>query len=513
LSVALGFAHKIKSIEEVAAALERARALGQRIVQCHGVFDLVHPGHIRHFAAAREQGDLLIVTITPDRFVNKGPGRPVFNERLRAESIAALEVVDLVAVNEWPTAVEAIERLRPDVYVKGSDYADEGSDLTGKIGAERRAVEAAGGRIHFTDDITFSSSGLLNEHFPVYPEEARDFLRSFRQRYAADDVIGLLKGVRGLRALVVGDTIIDEYHYCEAMGKSPKELLVTTRYLREEHYAGGILACANHLAGFCERVDVVTCLGTKDSREAFIRGHLKPNVTPTFFYRDDTGTVIKRRFVEQAFLNKVFEIAFLDHPELPEPVAGQVARHLRRVLGDYDLVLVADYGHGFLGGELIHLLAAEAPFLAVNVQTNSANIGFNLITKYPRVDYVCVDEPEIRLAEHDRFSPLPELIRRLAKEIRGARRVSITRGHHGAMTSQDGDAFFEIPVFSREIVDRVGAGDAYLAVTAPCVAASYPMDVVGFIGNAVGALAVRIIGNKTAVEPVPLFKFITALLK
>jgi rfaE bifunctional protein nucleotidyltransferase chain/domain len=510
--VALAFAHKIKSVEEAATALERARALGQRVVQCHGVFDLVHPGHIHHFAAAREQGDLLIVTITPDRFVNKGPGRPVFNERLRAESIAALEVVDLVAVNEWPTAVEAIQRLRPNVYVKGSDYADEDSDLTGKISDERRAVEEAGGRIHFTDDITFSSSGLLNEHFPVYPEEARDFLRGFRQRYTADDVIGLLKGVSGLRVLVIGDTIIDEYHYCEAMGKSPKELLVTTRYLREEHYAGGILACANHLAGFCERVDVVTCLGTRDSREEFIRGHLKPNVTPTFFYRPDTGTVIKRRFVEQAFLSQVFEIAFLDHADLPDAVGRQVERHLRQVVAGYDLVLVADYGHGFLGRDLINVLAGESRFLAVNVQTNSANIGFNLITKYPRIDYICIDEPEIRLAAHDRFSPVDELIRRLAKEVNG-RRFSITRGHRGAMTSGESEGVFEIPVFSREIVDRVGAGDAYLAVTAPCVAAGYPMDVVGFIGNAVGALAVRIIGNKTAVEPVPLFKFITALLK
>jgi rfaE bifunctional protein nucleotidyltransferase chain/domain len=512
VKVALNFVHKAKSIDEVAAILERERALGKRVVQCHGVFDLVHPGHIRHFAAAREQGDLLVVTVTPDRFVNKGPGHPVFNERLRAESIAALEVVDLVAVNEWPTAVEAIERLRPAVYVKGSDYADEGSDLTGKIGDERRAVEAVGGRIHFTDDLSFSSSGLLNEHFPVYPEEARDFLRAFRQRYSADDVIGLLKGVAGLRVLVIGDAIIDEYHYCEPMGKSPKEMLVATRYLREEHYAGGIMACANHLAGFCDRVDLVTCLGTRDSREEFIRSHLKPNVTPTFFYRHDTATVIKRRFVEQAFLSKVFEIAFLDHVELPDAVARDVEAHLRRVLDRYDLVLVADYGHGFLGRDLIHVLAIGSRFLAVNVQTNSANIGFNLITKYPPVDYICIDEPEIRLAAHDRFSAMDELIRRVSKEL-GARRVSITRGHRGVMTASEGKDVFEIPVFSREIVDRMGAGDAYLAVTAPCVAAGYPMDVVGFVGNAVGALAVRIIGNKTAVEPVPLFKFITALLK
>ena len=503
---------KIRSVDDLAVDLDALRAQGKRVVQCHGVFDLLHPGHIRHFEAARAEGDVLVVTVTPDRFVNRGPGRPVFNQRLRAESIAALQSVDYVAIDEWPTAVEAIRRLRPAVYVKGSDYAGAGDDLTGKIVEERQAVEEHGGRIHFTAEITFSSSGLLNVHFDVYPEEAQSFLREFRQRHSADEVIGLLRDLKGLRVLVIGDAIIDEYHYVQSLGKSPKELLVTTRYLREEQFAGGILACANHVAGFCDRVDLVTCLGTRDSREEFIRSHLKGNVSPTFFFRDDTGTVVKRRYVEQAFLSKMFEVSFLDDTDLPEPVGREVERHVARVASGYDLVLVADYGHGFLGRDLIRLLASEARYLAVNAQTNSANAGYNLVTKYPRADYVCIDEPEVRLAAQDRRTDLEQIMRVLAKDLT-CRRISITQGHKGCIAYAEHEGFHHVPVLSREIVDRIGAGDAYLSVTAPCAAAGYPADVIGFIGNAVGALAVRIIGNRTPVEPVPLFKFITALLK
>ncbi len=503
---------KITSVDDLAVTLQALRAQGKRVVQCHGVFDLLHPGHIRHFEAARAEGDVLVVTVTPDRFVNKGPGRPVFNQRLRAESIAALQSVDYVAINEWPTAIEAIRRLEPAVYAKGSDYADAGDDLTGKIVEERRAVEELGGRIHFTTEITFSSSGLLNVHFDVYPEEAQSFLRDFRRRHSSDEVIGLLKELKGLRVLVIGDTIIDEYHYVQSLGKSPKELLVTTRFLRDEQFAGGILACANHVAGFCDRVDLVTCLGTQDSREEFIRSHLKHNIAPAFFYREDTGTVVKRRYVEQAFLSKMFEVSFLDDTDLPEAVSRQVERHLARVLSGYDLVLVADYGHGFLGRDLIGLLAAEARYLAVNAQTNSANTGFNLVTKYPRADYVCIDEPEVRLAAQDRRTDLEEIMRDLSKDL-ACRRIAITRGHNGCIAYTEHEGFHHVPVLSREIVDRVGAGDAYLSVTAPCAAAGYPAEVIGFIGNAVGALAVRIIGNRTPVEPVPLFKFVTALLK
>lgn len=506
------FEDKIKTLADLVEICRTLRAEGKRIVQCHGVFDLVHPGHLRHFEAARAQGDLLVVTVTPDRFVNKGPGHPVFNERLRSESVAAVGSVAFAAVTESPSAEDVIRLLRPSVYVKGSDYADAKDDVTGKIADERQAVEEVGGRLHFTTEITFSSSSLLNRHYDVYPEEAQEFLRHFRQRHSPGEVIGLLKDLRRVKVLVVGEAIIDEYHYVQSMQKSPKELLITTRYLREEHFAGGILACANHAAGFCDQVDMVTVLGAADSREDFIRAHLKPNVTPTFFRRDDTGTIVKRRYVEQAFLNKMFEVSFLDEGELPVPVSRQIEEHLAKVLPRYDVVIVADYGHGFLNPELIRVLTAESRFLAVNVQTNSANLGYNLISKYPRADYVCIDEPEVRLAAHDRRSNLEELIERVSKDM-SCRRVSITRGHEGCIAYAEPADFFHVPVLSREIVDRIGAGDAYLSVTAPCAAAGYHPEMVGFIGNAVGALAVRIVGNRTAVEPVPLFKFITALLQ
>jgi rfaE bifunctional protein nucleotidyltransferase chain/domain len=506
------FEDKIKTLGELETLCRTLRAEGKRIVHCHGVFDLMHPGHVRHFEAARAEGDVLIVTITPDRFVNKGPGRPVFNERLRSESVAALGSVAFVAITESPSAEDVIRRVRPSVYVKGSDYADVKNDLTGKIAEERRAVEQMGGRIHFTTEIAFSSSNLLNLHFDVYPEEAQGFLRDFRQRHSADEVIGLLKDLQRLRVLVVGETIIDEYHYVQALQKSPKELLVTTRFVREEHFAGGILACANHAAGFCGQVDIVTVLGRRDSREAFIRRQLKPNVAPRFFYREDTGTIVKRRYVEQAFLNKMFEVSFLDEGDLPLSVTRAVEEYLEQVLPEYDLVIIADYGHGFLNRDLIRMLASESRFLAVNVQTNSANLGYNLITKYPRADYVCIDEPEVRLAAHDHRSKLEEIVGRLAKDL-SSRRVAITRGHKGCISYADPDGFFQVPVLSREIVDRIGAGDAYLSVTAPCAAVGYHPEVVGFIGNAVGALAVRIVGNRTAVEPVPLFKFINALMQ
>src|SRR3989304_4073514 len=183
---------KVCAFAELQDRVTSARAEGKRIVLCHGVFDLIHPGHVLHFKAARQHGDLLVVTVTPDQFVNKGPGRPVFNQRLRTETIAAFEFVDYVALNLWPTAVETIERLRPDVYVKGSEYADPARDLTGMILAEERMVQAVGGAIVFTTEETFSSSSLINLYFSILPTPTNEYLRGFRQRHGAEEVLGAL---------------------------------------------------------------------------------------------------------------------------------------------------------------------------------------------------------------------------------------------------------------------------------------------------------------------------------
>ncbi|MFQ5861539.1 MAG: PfkB family carbohydrate kinase [Candidatus Brocadiales bacterium] len=503
---------KIRSLDELEKIVQRLKKKNKTVVHCHGVFDLMHPGHIKHLEAAKREGDVLIVTLTQDKYVGKGPGRPVFNQHLRAESIVALECADYVAINEWQTAVETIKKIKPDIYAKGSDYAAPETDITGEIYHEKEAIESIGGKIHFTNETTFSSSQLLNKFFDVYPDESRKFLQDFRSRFSSFDVIDKLKAVRDLKILVIGDTIIDEYHYCVPMGKSPKESIISTKYISEERFAGGVLACANHIAGFCDNVHLVTCLGTMDSKEGYILDHLKSHIDSKFFYRDDACTIVKRRFVESAFLTKMFEISSLEDRPLPQAVNLAVCDYLHAVAANYDLVIVADFGHGFIDRNIVNVLCEKARFLAVNTQTNSANIGFNLVTKYPRADFVCIDEPEIRHAAHSKHGEIKDIIQEIAKKLK-SKKVAVTRGHLGSITYDETGSFYEIPVFSGKVVDRVGAGDAFLSLTSPIVTLGCSMELAGFVGNAVGAIAVGIVCNRSSVEPISLYKFITTLLK
>ncbi|MFA5935756.1 MAG: PfkB family carbohydrate kinase [Patescibacteria group bacterium] len=498
---------KIISSTEIVAILSPFREQGKKIVLSHGCFDLVHPGHLQSFEMAKAEGDILVVTLMTDRFVNKGPGRPVFSHPIRAGFLAAMEPIDYVVIIDQPLATEAIDLIRPDVYVKGSEDGQKDSEAA----LEREAIEAIGGRLHFTQGETYSSSTLLNRHFDLYPAEMQLFLNEFRQKYTVEDVMKALESIRGLKVLIIGDAVVDEYHYVRPMGKTSKSNIIATRYLNGEAFSGGVFACANHLAGFCDNVHLLTVLGTQDTKEELIRSQLKKNVTPHFFYREDGPTTVKRRYLDANFLGKLFEVYFFEDRPMADDVEAAIHKHLEETLSEYDVVISLDYLHGLISQKTVALLSERAKFLAVNTQTNAANIGYNSILRYPKMDFACIDEPELRLATRDRFGAIEPLLRDVADAVH-AKRAIVTRGHKGCLVLDENREEKQIPVLSGKVVDAVGAGDAFLAIAAPCAATGMPMELVGFIGNSVGAQAVTIVGNREAVEPAPLTKAIKTML-
>lgn len=502
---------KIISLEELTKISARLKRSGKKIAQCHGCFDLLHPGHIKHFEAAKKFADVVVVTLTPDRFVNKGPGRPVFNETLRLESIAGLEAVDYVALNKWPTAVEAIHMIKPDFYVKGQDYKDSKKDITGNIKKEETAIKSVGGKIRFTDEITFSSSSLVNAHFSPHDERTQQYLAAFKKKYSPAKVISEIEKLKNLKVLVLGDSIIDEYHYCYPLGKSTKSPNISSVYLREEAFAGGALAVANHTEQFAGETDLLTILGKENSRAEFIRKKIAPGVNAKFFFRADGPTTLKRRYLDQYLNIKLFEITFLNDRFISEKLENEIITYLRKKIRSYDLLLVADFGHGFITPHIISFLEKSGKYLALNAQTNSNNYGYNYITKYKAADFISVDERELRLPFGDNYGKLETLVEKLKKVTR-AKQIQITLGQQGTLYFAK-NTFYYTPAFATSVRDSVGAGDAVLSVTALCAYSRMEPEIVSFIGNCTGALAVQIIGNEHPIYKKDLTKYIQHFLK
>jgi rfaE bifunctional protein nucleotidyltransferase chain/domain len=505
---------KVRTVQQLGEIAAAARAAGRSVVLAHGVFDLVHMGHVRHLEAAHREGDVLIVTVTADDFVNKGPGRPIFPELMRAEMLGALEYVDWVGVNHSPSAENVLDAVKPDIYVKGSDYENPDDDISGQIVEEKNAVEKHGGRLVFTRDITFSSSALINRYLNVYDPPLRDFLHFMRSNGGLNSVLELIEAVKDYRVVLVGDTIIDEYQYVRPMGKAAKENIIASQFDSREIFSGGVIAAANHVASFCREVEVVTALGALDSYEDMVRSHLRPNVKLTSIIRPGAPTVRKSRFVDPSYMRKLFEVYFFNDapfdPETEELVATEVATATKNA----DVVIVNDFGHGLISPRIVPVLRDNSRFLAVNAQTNAGNQGFNLITKYKHADYICLDAPEARLAVADKHSEIVGMVEDKLSQCVDCGRIIITNGQHGCIVFERGNGpAVRVPAFTNTVIDTVGAGDAFLAVTAPLVRAGGHMRDVGFVGNAAGAIKVGIVGHRQYVDKVPLVKFVTAILK
>jgi rfaE bifunctional protein nucleotidyltransferase chain/domain len=509
-------AGKIRTVDEIKDVANKLRGKGRSITLCHGVFDLLHVGHLRHLRVARDFGDTLIVSITADEFVQKGPGRPVFQSLLRAEMLAALELVDYVVVVYDLSAEPILHAVKPNVYAKGGDYIDPTQDVTGKIVRERDIVEQYGGKLVFTEDITFSSSNLLNRFFNVFDPEVKAHLHGLKAGDGADRIAELIEKIKDMNVLVVGDAIIDRYSYVTAMGKSAKEHMIATLLQSSETFAGGAFATANHVASFCRKVDILTCLGgtEEENFEELVRASLRPNVGLMPIHRHGAPTTLKTRFVEPTYLRKLFEVYSMDDTPLKADEQEQVDGRLEACIRDYDVVIVNDFGHGLIARSTIDILTSQARFLAINTQINAGNSGFNLITKYARADYICLDVPEARMAVHDKTSSVEAVCGELLPAQIDCPNIIVTHGKSGCFAFHRGrNDVTHIPALTQQVVDTVGAGDAFLAVTAPMVAVGGDIALVGFVGNIAGAVKVGIVGHRNFVEKSVLQKYATTLLK
>ena len=503
---------KILTLDELVVLVEKLKSQGKVVVQSHGVFDLIHPGVITHLNSARKQGDVLIVTIIKDKDVRRGPGRPIFAEELRAENVASLEQVDYVCLVNDNVPFGCVNTIKPDFFAKGKAYKERDQVIHEKIFREEKEIYLEKCRIYETEGFSFSSSQIINNFLELYPEETKLFLADFVKKYSFDYISQKLNELKKLKVLIIGDGIIDEYHYCETMGKSPKSQLIVNKYLNHDIFTGGAFAIANHIAGLCDEVELLTVLGKDDSREDFVLENLKSNVRTKLFYRDDGPTIVKKRYLNSYNKQKLFEVNFINDSFVPEDCEARIIDYLQSRIAGFDLVLVSDFGHGLITDRIIKTIGKLAKKVAVNTQSNGANAGYNLITKYSNASFICLDDPEARLATQLKFADVRDVGRKLLQATQ-TEYLMITLGSQGSMCFTGEGTVNHTPAFSSRVIDIIGAGDAFFSFAAPCFAAWMPMELFSFMGNAAGALAVQIVGNKKPVEKYELLEFIHTILK
>ena len=476
------------------AALPRLRASlrqqGLTLAHCHGCFDIVHPGHIRHLREAATLADRLILTITPDRHVNKGPGRPVFDEGLRADNLAALSFVDWVLINDQPTATALLEEVAPDVYVKGAEYAHNNDP---RFEQEREVVERCGGRVVFSGDDVVHSSTALVEALRSMSEQASPesglmalaHLHDLRTATLND----ILERAAGKRVLVLSESIMDVYAHCRTPEVAQEHPMLSLCPDREDHFDGGGAIIARHLAAMGLDVTLCTPIGTDPDSLAFIKrldgSGIRIEPLPC-----DLPLPRKVRYLVDG--EKMMKIDSSTRYTLDESTADSIVARIRSS-GGYDAMVIADFGLGLFANTLASRVITGARdqlgMILGDVSGRRAQLG-----EMRGADVLCPCEVELRQMLNAESEPLSALVSR-AIEITGAKALCVTRAADGMQIYDQQHGVHTMPALCRHPVDVLGCGDALLtAMTAALLGGGNQVQA-GYLGSLAAAIEGETRGN------------------
>ena len=484
-----------------------------KTVLCSGVFDLLHLGHIHHFQEGKSHGDILIVSLTVDKFVKKGPGRPIFKFEQRAEAISALEDVDYVIESNDLHTIKNINLIKPDIYFKGPDYKQYKEDVTGNIKKEADNVKKYGGKIVFSKSQTFSSSNLINSYFNFFSKEQNFFINKIKKKYNFRNIRNKIDNFKKLNVLIIGETIIDEYLFCEALGKSGKEPVLVYNEKNTELYLGGAAAVANNISDFSDNVTLLSYLGEKKTHlDNFILKNLKKNIKFEYIRKKNSVTIKKKRYVDEVNQRKVFGIYDLQDTPIADNNENVILNYLTKNLKKFDLVVVLDYGHGLINNKIAKFISKNSKYLFLNTQLNASNFSTQRIDKFTKSDCIIINESELRNFIKESSVKLNNIVKMLIK-LTKTKKVIVTAGKKGAFSFNQYLKDINCPAFASQVIDKIGSGDSMLSLVSLALASGLEDDLSLLIGSLAAADSVENIGNSKNIKKNEILKSLNYMLK
>ena len=497
--------NKISSNDQIKKKIESLKFKKKKIGINHGVIDLIHLGHIRHFKEAKNKCDVLIVSVTSDKFVNKGPGRPRFNESERMEALAGLECIDYVILSNSLSAENNITLIKPNFYFKGPDYKNSKDDITGKIKKENKLVKLYGGKTIFTSSKKYSSTLILNNF--EKDNSIKDKLKiQVKKKFSLIKIKQLIDQLRKVNPLVVGEIIIDEYNFCEALGKSGKEPMLVVRDLFSEYYLGGSGAIANHLSYFNDKVNLISYVGEKKDNFEFIKKKLNNNIKFTYIKKSNSPTILKKRFIDEIVKSKILGLYSLNDTHINIREERDLINKFNFISKSTDLTILSDYGHGLITKKFAEIIKKKSKFIAANAQINAANIGHHSLNNYKGVDLMMINEKELRHEMRSRDETVHNLMKKLCKIVK-VKYLVVTRGSSGCILYNKKETkFYYSDAYSNKIIDKVGAGDSMLSILAICIFKKFDLNLALLISSFCAAQSVKTLGNKVSINKSLLIK-------
>jgi len=485
---------KIKTVGELAKILGKFPRT-KKVVMCHGVFDVVHPGHIRHLFYAKSKGSILVVSITSDIHINKGIYRPHIPQDLRALNLAAYELVDYVIIDEFETPLQNIKLIKPDIFAKGYEYLSN-TEVSSKTSEEAKEVSSYGGEIIFTPgDIVFSSSTLIDLAPPKIKIEKLMFLMS-RFKISFIDLIDTVRGLKGVSVHVVGDIIVDRYTECTMYGGQIKTPTMSLKYESERSFVGGAGIVSEHLKAAGAEVKLTSVVG-EDYFGNFVKDHLDQRRIETNLIIDrNRPTVNKNAIVVGNY--RLLKIDTLDNRSISDEILDRFKIEIRK--SKTDAIIFSDFRHGIFNRRTTPLLIESIPEGIFKVADSQVASRWGNITEFKNFDLITPNEREARFALADQDSGIRSLASELF-DVCMTKLLILKLGDKGILTClsddhESAESFFVMDSFVNNLVDPVGAGDALLAYSTLSMIKTKNAIISSIIGNIAAACECENDGNQ-----------------
>jgi rfaE bifunctional protein kinase chain/domain/rfaE bifunctional protein nucleotidyltransferase chain/domain len=463
----------------------------ETFILCHGVFDVMHPGHIRHLEFAKSQADFLIVSLTADEFITKGVYRPHVSEEMRALSLAHLHIVDYVVINRKATPDLLLKDIQPDFFAKGFEYVSNG--LRPATESEVEIVKSYGGNIVFTPgDLVYSSSKLIDENPPNLKFDRINLVMKSAE-IDFDDLLPLIDSFRDVKVLVVGDTIVDTLIETYPYGNSQKTPTISVLKGKEENFVGGAAIVALHLKAAGADVDFVTVLG-EDEMGSWVKEKLeREGVRVKSFSEIGRCTTRKTAYVCQGY--RLLKVDEVDNRPITQDTLAHMIAFIEKQQGE--LCLFSDFRHGIFNRNSIDVLTRAIRNFDKKVADSQVASRWGNVCQFKNFSLITPNEREARFSLGDQDSTIHRLAINLRRES-GASNVIIKLGERGLLAcsnSLESPDFIGLDAIKDEIVDAVGSGDALLAYSSLTLVVNDNLSIASLMGSLAAGVACTHNGN------------------
>jgi rfaE bifunctional protein kinase chain/domain/rfaE bifunctional protein nucleotidyltransferase chain/domain len=486
----------------------------KKIILCHGVFDLLHVGHINYFKEAKNLGDILIVSVTSDKFVNKGPGRPAFTITNRIKFLQEINCINYVCVSSSKTAENIILNLKPNFYCKGEDYSSNRIKFDENLKKEITAVKSFGGKFKVIKQPSFSSSKIINDNsYQNLDLKSKKFIEETRKKYSSNQIHDEVIKISDKKILIVGETIVDNYITTDAVGKSGKEPVMVVKKKKQIKFLGGVGYIANLCSSFAKETKIISFLGEKEEEKKFVIKNLDKKVKHDFLLKKNSPTIIKTRYLDDYRKSKILGVYDINDDLISKKEENNFSNILKKNIKKYDIIVVADYGHGIITKKIRKIINGSSKKLFLNTQINSFNRGYHTVYKYKKINSLIINESELRYELKDKHSTILNLAKKLKKKI-SVDNIIVTKGKFGSiLVNCKNWSSILCPAFSENTIDTVGAGDTFFALSALCIGSKIDSKLALLIGSLAASFSTNQIGNLSAFNFKILDKQLNHILK